>query len=261
MTDIVPLLRSSPDSRLGELLRAAADEQPSHALPQKILAGLGAGLAATGASAVASGATASTPAVAISGGGILAAKWLAVGVVGGLLASAGLDAVTSATSSAPPAVAPARTSLEAQSAVPLPPVTAQPAPVAEAAAEAARIERAASTPAPPAADTSSRLREEVRLIDAARGALAAGAAESALRELQTYQRVAETGMLDREARVLRIEALAKIGDLKQARALAEAYSADFPRDAHARRLRALTAEGARGSTESVGDMNRAERSE
>lgn len=259
MKDIVPLLRSSPDSRLGELLRAAADEQPSHALPQKILAGLGTGLAATGASASASGATASTPVVA--GGGILAAKWLAVGLVGGLLATAGLDAVTSSTSSAPPAVAPARTSLEVQSAVALPPVTAQPAPVAEAAAEAVRIERAASTRAPPAADTSSRLREEVRLIDAARAALAVGAAESALRELQTYQRVAETGMLDREARVLRIEALAKVGDLKQARALAEAYSADFPRDAHARRLRALTAEGARGSTESVGDMNRAERSE
>ncbi|MEI9948700.1 MAG: hypothetical protein WDO74_06880 [Pseudomonadota bacterium] len=260
MTDIVPLLRSSPDSRLGELLRAAADEQPSRALPQKILVGLGAGLAATGASAVASGATASPPAAAISGGGILVAKWLALGLVGGLLATAGLDAVTSSTSSAPPAVAPARTSIEV-SAVVLPPVSAPPAPVAEAAAEVARIERAASTPTPPVADTSSRLREEVRLIDAARAALAAGAAERALRELQTYRRVAQTGMLDREARVLHIEALAKVGDLKQARALAEAYSADFPRDAHARRLRALTAEGARGSTESVGDMNRAERSE
>ena len=260
MTDIVPLLRSSPDSRLGELLRAAADEQPSRALPQQILAGLGAGLAATGASAVASGAAASTPTVATSGGGILAAKWLAVGMVSGLLVAAGLNTVTSSGSSAPVAVASARTS-------PMPlvpvamPVATEPVPLAEATTEAPRVEHAPSPAAPRAADSSGRLREEVRLIDAARAALAAGNAESALRELQTYQRIAETGTLDREARVLRIEALAKVGDSKQARALAEAYSADFPHDAHARRLRALTAEGARGSTGSVGDMNRAKRSE
>jgi len=262
MTDIVPLLRSNPDSPLGELLRAAADEQPSAALPQKILTGLGAGLTATGATAIAAGATASAPALAISSGGMLAVKWLAVGMAGGLLAMAGVDAVTTPAPRAQQAIASAQpTSLEAHSAVSLPRITEPPAPVEDGAADAVRIERTASTPAVPPADSSSRLREEVRLIDAARAALAAEATERALRELQAYWRVAQTGTLDREARVLQIEALAKVGDLKQARALAAAYSADFPRDAHAPRLRALTAEAGRGSTESVGDMNRAERSE
>jgi len=260
MNDIKPILQSRPDSRLGAMLRAATAERPSARLPHKVLAGLSAGAAATGTSAIASGALATTQAAAAAPAlGVLVAKWIAVGTVGGVVVAAGLSAAIPGAESSAPAPARARAAAPPQ-VVPQPavqPPQAAPA-VEDRDAETPRNERAAA-PAAAAAASSAGLREELRFIDAARAALAAGDHGRALRELGAYERVAATGMLDREARVLRIEALVKSGDLQQARALAEAYSAAFPQDAHARRLRALTSGGARGSIGEMGDMNPAEK--
>jgi hypothetical protein len=46
-------------------------------------------------------------------------------------------------------------------------------------------------------------------------------------------------VLDREARVLRIETLYKLGSLARARALTEQYVGLYPNDAHVAQLRAL----------------------
>jgi outer membrane protein assembly factor BamD (BamD/ComL family) len=78
----------------------------------------------------------------------------------------------------------------------------------------------------------------VQSIDAARAALSAGDASGALAELDRYDHVVETHVLDREAAVLRIEALLRRGDDERARALFDRYAARYPGDPHVTRLRA-----------------------
>lgn len=85
----------------------------------------------------------------------------------------------------------------------------------------------------------SKLLRDVALLDRARSALRAGNAARALTELNRYDAERETHILDREAQLLRIEALVQSGNRKQASELARAYLAAFPGDAHETRLRAL----------------------
>lgn len=85
------------------------------------------------------------------------------------------------------------------------------------------------------------LSREVRQIDSARTALESKNASGALAELETYDRTRQSGALDREAMLLRIEALAQQQDFVRATALARDYLGRFPNDAHAARLRALVA--------------------
>ncbi len=59
--------------------------------------------------------------------------------------------------------------------------------------------------------SSGLLGREVLQIDRARGALAGGDAGRALRELDIYAQLEQTGVLSREARVLRIDALERLG--------------------------------------------------
>jgi len=97
------------------------------------------------------------------------------------------------------------------------------------------------------------LAREVERIDQARAAVAAGAGERALAELERYARERETGVLDREAWLLRIDASLLLGQGARAGELARGYLARFPRDAHEARLRAIAgsrggATGAAGTT-------------
>lgn len=85
----------------------------------------------------------------------------------------------------------------------------------------------------------SRLKWEVVQIDAARGALSADDARTAHDLLLQYFAHQRTGTLDREARILRVEALVKLREGARARDLASAFLRDFPDDAHAGALRAL----------------------
>jgi hypothetical protein len=96
--------------------------------------------------------------------------------------------------------------------------------------------------APVELERAGPLTLELERIDRARAAVAAGAPERALDELSLYERVRTTGTLDREARVLRIDALLMLGRRDEARHLARGYLERFPKDAHATRLREL-AEG------------------
>lgn len=79
-------------------------------------------------------------------------------------------------------------------------------------------------------------------MDRARAAFAGGNATRCLAELDAFDGLAQTGVLDREARVLRIDALHQLGRNAEARALAQRYLQVYPRDAHAARLRAFVAE-------------------
>ena len=79
----------------------------------------------------------------------------------------------------------------------------------------------------------------MEIIDRARRALAAGNAARAIEELNAFDRAEKTGVLEREARVLRIDALVAQGQSASARRLAEQYLQLYPNDAHAARLRSL----------------------
>jgi hypothetical protein len=60
-------------------------------------------------------------------------------------------------------------------------------------------------------------------------------------ELDRYDGVSETRILDREARLLRIDALVLNGQRQRAAELAREYLRRFPNDPHSARLRKLIA--------------------
>ncbi len=102
---------------------------------------------------------------------------------------------------------------------------------------------AAASPGMPAvagfSGPNGALSRELEPIDRARAALARGAAPAVLAELSRYAAVRETGTFDREALLLRIEALTLLGERAQAAELARGYLARYPKDAHSARLREL----------------------
>jgi TolA-binding protein len=112
-------------------------------------------------------------------------------------------------------------------------------------AEAGHSVAAAALPSATAAPTTERapqgvsIAEEVRTIDRARRALAAGRAREALRELEHYQARWPNGALSAEALVLRVEAKLKLGDRPAAEREARALINAHPNSRHADRLRAL----------------------
>ncbi len=92
--------------------------------------------------------------------------------------------------------------------------------------------------------TSGRLGREVSLIDEARRALAVGDAPRAEATLDAYAALARTGTLDREAQILRVEALVASGQRAAAVVLARSYLQAYPSDPHAPMLRQLVTDGA-----------------
>lgn len=266
MTDLDRLLDGSPSPRTRALLRAGQAETPPERFSRQLLVSVS---AAATVGAVATTATASLATSAKLGGlvsgaavgsaaapglALVAAKWVAVGVLGGGILAASADLALSpgrekasaakavnvsvARRAEPPvAVAAPR---EGTAAKPLEPTES----TESSAAPAGNAATTASGTAPvavPAGAPSGQLGREVELIDRVRRALAAGNTSRALSELDAFARVANTGVLDREARVLRIQALREAGDATGARKLADQYLLDFPNDAHAIRLRAQDA--------------------
>ena len=97
---------------------------------------------------------------------------------------------------------------------------------------------------PPAAASKSRdnaeaLQREVAMIDAAKLALASGNAMQSLRLLDEYLAKRRIGVFDREALILRIDALLKRGSVAEARSLAATYLNTYAKDTHAPRLERL----------------------
>jgi hypothetical protein len=254
MNELERLLQSSASQRTRALLRAARSEAPPDDFGRRLRVGVS---AAVSVASVASSAAASLTAAtggggsALSGGQIASSlalatvKWLAVGMMGGaVLAAAAELAFAPATSEAP--LAPhqlqgkaAPVAVRDAEGPGSAPVENVPAPKLEAPTSSS-----SPAPAPVVAGGSARpghLGRDVAMIDRARRALSASNYAQALSALDEYSRAGTTGALDREARVLRIEALRRSGDVAGAERLTAKYLSEFPSDAHGTRLRSLDA--------------------
>jgi hypothetical protein len=233
MTSPRRLIDTSDNQLTRSLLQAGQKDVANAEFGQRLLVGLGVAGAVTSVSvaAAAGGGAAAAHGVAASGSGatslaLVAAKWVAVGVLGGGILAGTAELVFTPRPS-PPVLTQA---VRPQPALPRPTsARAQPVtmPVEALATPSAAPSSAPPTPVKvpgvvPSAEPSGQrgqLGREVRAIDHARQLLASGNFSEALLELDAFDRTANTGVLDREARVLRIETLYKLGSLARARAL------------------------------------------
>lgn len=95
-----------------------------------------------------------------------------------------------------------------------------------AVAPSAAVPRAKPVSAAPVAPAT--LEQELGFLDGARRDVAAGNPRGALARLDDYEKVAKSGSLAAEARLLRIQVLAKAGERTRAAALARKFIADYP---------------------------------
>jgi hypothetical protein len=266
VTDLRPLLESSPNPATRSLLRTAlSDRPPAHARERMAMAlGLTTGLAAKAAGAAGGAAVVSGGSTALTAFGVTAiAKWFAVGAVSGTLVAGGSALVQRELSDSTPrertesTVAPAVETPRSRAGEPVPGVTPAPGrePDSSPSGGTARpgadrgvlsLSPAPDLPRPSGAPSSAVSRDaagpltlELERIEAARAALVARDGKQALSELALYAKVRSTGTLDREARILRIDALLLLGQVGEARELARGYLERFPKDAHTTRLREL----------------------
>jgi hypothetical protein len=260
MTEILPLLETSESARARELLKAGrADAAPDN-FSNRLLVGLGVAGVVSGvtvtASAGVAGAAVQGAASTGSGAaslGVLVAKWVAVGVLGGGILAGGAELTMSppAPAKVVSADAPRSTaspvSKKRAAVQPSRPVMAEavePAPSAAPLPVEAKPAVMPSTASPSTVSVEQgQLGREVQAIDRARRARAAGDRMRALTELDAFEQLTRTGALDREAQVLRIETLYEMGQQSRARELASKYLGAFPNDAHTARLRALIEQG------------------
>ena len=195
------------------------------------------------------------------------AKWAALGMLGGTLAVGIAEIATEAPGPVAPAPslrapAPLRPSpgqpdasplLAAPSAPAAASAPASPAPLESTAMPAApngarlatpHSDRAAPFPSRDSAPASSpidadTLAAEVKSIDRARAALAAGNAAQALLVLDDYERLFRKRGFAPEALYLRMEACASLGRTAESRAAAERLLASHPNSLHTARARAV----------------------
>lgn len=251
---------------LGSARRDGMSPDRKRALALALALGAGAAAATLGAAgtAKAAGAGAGAAAAKVKGTATLAAlKWILAGVAGGALAVGAAGGAariyeSEVASSAPAArgralgkAAPAPRPVPAPSprAVepPAPPAEAAPAeePVAATDAVAVAALPSAAPPAParaPSRPTAPGLADEIRTLARARAALASGDTAAASRALDEHDRRFPAGALAEEARVLRIDVLAR-RDHAAAVSAARAFVAAHPASPHAPRLRELAGEG------------------
>lgn len=280
MTEPRRLLDGDGDELERALLDSAIHDGPSKRAGHKTLAalGIGSGLVATSAGvttasaaaqAVGHGAAASVAQAAGSAGtqaalGILV-KWVGIATVGGIATLSAADYVqrpAQPPKTATVVIAPVASKAEAVVRQVAPELFATPAAAAPPTTEPPSAELA-TTPetdpertAPSATksaavaaangDLDAGLGAEVQALDRARAAMQAGRPEAALRALGAYEREFATGALAPEARVLRIEALARAGRHAEARALGQQFLTHHPSSPLAQRVRSI-ANGPSGS--------------
>lgn len=273
MTELKPLIECSDSATTRELLRSGlGDAPPPEAMGRAaVVLGLTAtavAVAVPAGAAALNGAAASGLAAGKASGvtGLLVGKWLASGLVAGALVSGTATvvervraraepvapvagAVPSAARDArgtPKAVRPSRpTEAEAERAPDLAEPLEAEAPAAPTSTKLlpGQPSAASSASAAPDASASRALGAEAARIDAARRALGMGDVRRALIELDWYERSRVVGVLDREAELLRIQALVRAGGGARAVELARAYLAKHPHDAYAARLTELIRRG------------------
>jgi hypothetical protein len=268
-------LRDAPDPGAAKRAALGLGLGSAAATAASTSAALGASAAAKGSiSLLAPAATTTAGASAIgTSASVLAVvgKWVVIGALGGGLAAQGAATISQAPRERSLAhrIEPARQSFEAferGSGQPraVAPIVAeastapsapdiQPA-IAEKQAVSSRQDpehasrRTVVAPRADAkpAEASGALGHDLGYIEGTRSALATGESRKALSILNAYDRQRVTGFFDREALILRIEALLQQGDRPAALTLASDYFRRFPGDAHTPRLQALLQEtGAR----------------
>ena len=212
-------------------LDETAREEPSPELRDRMARALGVSAAAMASSAaLAKTATAAAKASAKVASGASAGTssilpWMTVGVLGLALAGAIVGTQVWKTP-ARPSPPPAQALSPSVPAAPAPALATEPAsPVSaplrpeSSAMPASRRVRTATTPVD--------VREQTSLVDAAREAVASGAAERALALLRQYQDRYPGGVFRPEAAAIKIEALAKLGRGAEVRALADRFVAEY----------------------------------
>lgn len=234
-----------------ELLRSAGDEQPSRAGMERTLAALGVSgalLTSAGGATAAAGATAAGATKVVTA--TLLAKWIGVGVVGGIALSGAAAAVSpapapsssSAAARLAQAAPQASAALAVPSAVPAAIEVAVAAPVVEVApvAPSARpVDSPTVEPRDVAVEVGVPLAAEVAFIDRARARLAAGQAEQGLAQLRDYEREFPEARLLPEVLFLRMETCDRLGRADEARTAARRLLDGFPKSPHAARARRL----------------------
>jgi hypothetical protein len=221
------------------LLDAAANESPSAEQRMRVRAALGLSAMTvpppvTQAAKV--GRVATLGKVAI-GGTVVASAIVALMFSGVLHKSAPAQspgtavvlAPTSAIKAAPQAPGPVAAEPVAS---PLPPVEAPSEPAVSGLVKASPKSVSSVSKAPAPADSASDLSEQLRLIDAARTAVAAGNAGAASQALSSYSAKFPRGSFGQEAAVLRIETVDLQGNHAQATSLAKTFLAQHPNSPH-----------------------------
>ena len=244
MSDPKRLLESSPNPLTRELLRAGIPDAPDPRTLPRLLGAAGS-LATFGAStAAASGFGAIGQAGTVG----FAAKWVGIGLLAGLVTGGGVTVVAMRAIDSHPAAPPTSSAFTP---APIPaPSRAKPAivpraaespvaPLNEASPRQVPTDRNGPAGAPGGLDRSRQLAADVAVIDRAKRSLGRGDAAGTLRELDAYAKSANTGVLDREALVLKVEALVLAGKQSEAREVARSYLERFNEDAYTRRLRQL----------------------
>ena len=254
-----------------QLLQAGGDEQPGAAGIERALVALGvssallttavaSSAAVTGGTKLSSvaltGAAAGATAAGVGSGAkvvtaTLLAKWLGVGVLGGVTLSGAASLlsgpVTSASTQSARVSAPFSSVMasEAPQSVEAPAVEVPAPPLAEsAAAVAAPV--APAIAAPPqtvrsdvVVEVGAPLSAEVVFIDGARALLASGQAEQGLLQLRRYEQEFPEARLLPEVLFLRMETCHRLGRSSEARAAATRLVHGFPQSPHAARARKL----------------------
>lgn len=267
MNSPIRLLESSPNPAARTLLQAGLRDRPRpSALRSTALAlGVGGSLVAAASTSAAASTAATTivaPLVAPSVT-LMVGKWVVLGMLGGVALAGGASLVSDATQhdasraakttsmassrneparaptgSPSPALDAPSIQLEAHDvSAPTATVISRPALAAKPRAEVAAVTPA--TPSSASLPNAQSLSREIAMIDASRRALSSGNAAAALTQLDEYAASLRTGTLDREAQLLRIDALVLSGQRAAALTLAERYLASYPNDPHAARLRDL----------------------
>jgi hypothetical protein len=223
------------------LLDAAANESPSAEQRMRVRAALGlSALTAPPPPVAQAGRAAALGKAAI--GGVIAASAIAALILSGALRSAVPPQTVVLTRTSAPSPVPAP---QAQLGVAAEPV-ASPLPPVEPASDAANSGAGTSKPtlrsvssvskvasaSPAPADSATDLNEQLRLIDAARAAVAAGNSSAASQALSTYGSKFPHGSFGQEAAVLRIETVDLQGNHGQASALARSFLAQHPNSPH-----------------------------
>jgi hypothetical protein len=241
-----------------QLVRAARAEQPDAASLAHTLAavGMGVGAASVAGAAKAAGAAAGAAGTAkstlpITGG--LLAKWGVIGAAIGTLAVGAARVATDVARMPPAASSVPSTGARPGSMARVPvlsvprqaepgavPDIAGPLPTAmETRAQAVSPAAPDSAPAPAAPLDAETLAAEVKSVDRARAALAAGQAQRTLAELDAYERRFQKRGLEPEALYLRMEASLSLGLTAQARDAAQRLLARYPKSLHAARARVV----------------------